>query len=102
MKKTNYIPKNIVYIEKVNEGRNSIVHTLRENIECIENTSKIFNQISKCGLFVSPHISFLINSLYIHSIERYKMVLKTGVVLPIAEKKYKQFKNQIEYIKSIE
>lgn len=85
------ICSNIIYIEKKDEGRHSVIYTTTETIECMEKTNDIVKQND--NFFISPHISYLVNPLHIKKIERFKLTLDNNKILPIAEKKYTKFKN---------
>ena len=93
---TNYYlsTNSIIWIEKTNGGKHSMIHTQNEAIECIQTTSNILRQSD--DYFVSPHISYLVNPLHIKKIERFKLTLDNDKILSISEKKYTKFKREVQ------
>ena len=84
----------IIYVEKIDEGRHSLIYTLTEKIESLETTASIQKQSD--NFFLSPHISYLVNPSQVKSLKRFKLTLENGRILPIAEKKYTKFKERLE------
>ena len=85
---------NIIWIEKANGGKHSIIHTQNDSIECIEKTSNILKQSD--NYFISPHISYLVNPMHIKNIERFKLTMNNNKTLSISEKKYTKFKSEVQ------
>lgn len=88
------LANHIIYVEKRNEGRHSTIHTINDDIECMEKTVDILKQSD--NFFLSPHISFLVNPIHIKKVERFQVILDNDVTLPIAEKKYTKFKSTLK------
>ncbi|MBQ7504576.1 MAG: LytTR family transcriptional regulator [Ruminococcus sp.] len=85
------ISDSILWIEKANEGRNSLVYTLTGEIESSEKTLYFLEKYPE--LFLSPHVSYLVNPLHIKSINRFQITLDNNTVLSVPEKKYTKFKS---------
>ena len=86
-----FLSDSILWIEKSDAGRHSIVHTVNEDFLSVEGTN-YFNK-EYPSLFFAPHISYLVNPLHIRSVERLKITLDNDTELPIPEKKYTKFKS---------
>lgn len=88
-----YLSDNIHYIETNEGGMHSILHTADENVEILDRV----NDLAKAHphLFLRCHQSYLVNPNYIRNISRFKLRLTSGVVLPIPEKKYTAFRDQV-------
>ena len=91
----NYLSDSILWIEKLNNGKYSIVHTAADNIPCNKSTDYFMENYP--GVFLSPHKSYLVNPIHIRSIRRFDLTLDNGKTLSIPEKKYTRFK--AEFIK---
>ena len=72
-------------------GRNSLVYTLTGEIESSEKTLYFLEKYPE--LFLSPHVSYLVNPLHIKSINRFQITLDNNTVLSVPEKKYTKFKS---------
>lgn len=85
--------EDIYYFEYV-ENRRIVVSTktgsteIRGGITEIHKTVKPFN-------FVTPHKSFVVNMAHIKNIRRYDVVMANGVLVPVAQKRYAKFKNEL-------
>ena len=84
----------ILWIEKANGGKHSIIHTQNGLIECVEKTHNILKQSD--NFFISPHISYLVNPIHIKKIERFRLTLNNDETLSISEKKYTKFKSEVQ------
>ena len=88
-----YLSDNILWIESDRGGMHSILHTADGSIQVFD---KIIN-LAKAypHLFLRCHQSYLVNPNYIRNIRRFELRLTNGVVLPIPEKKYTAFRDQV-------
>lgn len=84
-------PDDICYVE----ADNTCAHIVCENRNiCICQTiSAIQEQLP--AYFLKVHRSFLVNPHYIVSLKRYNLELRSGVILPVPEKKYKWIKEYL-------
>lgn len=82
--------RDIIYVESKRQG--CIIHTNHNEFNSSESVSELQQ---KCALFVRIHISYLVNPVYIQSVERFQVTLTNGTILPIPEKKYTGVKRQI-------
>lgn len=83
--------REVLYIESQRPG--CVIHTLQNDFYCSESVSEIYKKCS--DILIRNHICYLVNPLYIRSVERFFVTLSNGVVLPIPEKKYTGVKKQI-------
>lgn len=44
---------------------------------------------------IRAHASYLINPVYVHSVQRFQVTLTDGAAIPIPEKKYTAFRQQL-------
>ena len=86
----NYLSDSILWIEKHNEGRNAVIHTMTDAVLCVEKTDMFLQKYP--DVFLTPHTSYLINPIHIASIKRFSVTLDNEKQLPISEKKYTRFK----------
>ncbi len=77
-------PDQILYIESI--GNHTLIHLTSEIFECTERLSSIAGRINDSLL--RCHASYLVNPLYVQSVERFSLTLLSGKKLPIPEKKY--------------
>ena len=82
-----------MWIEAADEGRHSKVHTREQLINCMDRLS--FFEEKYPGIFLCPHVSYLVNPHYIKSLRRFELALWDGTVLPVPEKKYTALKNAL-------
>lgn len=82
--------RDIIYIESKRPG--CIIHTTHNDFNSSESVSELQ---PKCALLIRTHISYLVNPAYIQSVERFRITLTNGIILPIPEKKYTNIKKQI-------
>lgn len=87
-----YLSDSILWIEKLDHGKYTIIHTATEDIP--SNKSANYFMENYPNLFLSPHQSYLVNPLHIKNIYRFKLTLSNGETLPIPEKKYTKFKTE--------
>lgn len=82
-------PNEILYFEA--DDHRCIVHTLDYSFSCAMKLQSLsipsFYHVSK---------SYLINTLYVAKIERYKVTMADGNLLPISRPKYMEFKKLLE------
>ena len=88
-----YLSDSILYIETDEGGMHSILHTADESVEIFD---KVIDLAKACPhLFLRCHQSYLVNPNYIRNIRRFELRLTSDVVLPIPEKKYTAFRDQV-------
>ena len=88
-----YLSDSILYIETDEGGMHSILHTANEIVEIFD---KVNDLTKTCPhLFLRCHQSYLVNPNYIRNLRRFDLRLTSGVVLPIPEKKYTAFREQV-------
>lgn len=78
----------ILYIES--HGRHSNIHTTSNSYEITESLLSLEKRFP--DYFLRCHQSYLINPDFASSIERFKLTMSDGFVIPIPEKKYTQVK----------
>lgn len=87
-----YLSDSILWIEKLDHGKYSIIHTATDDIPSNKSTGYFVENYT--NIFLSPHTSYLVNPLHIKNIYRFKLTLDNGETLPIPEKKYTRFKTE--------
>ena len=85
-----FLSRSILWIEKLDHGKYTIIHTATEDIPTNRSTDYFTDNYP--NLFLSPHRSYLVNPIHIKNIYRFKLTLSNGTTLPIPEKKYTKFK----------
>lgn len=85
-------PTDILYIKAA--GQWSDVYTKTDNFQVWGLLSEYEKNMP--GLFKRIHKSYLVNSLYIDSIHRYKAVLRDGRELPIGKERYMDLKRYLQ------
>lgn len=88
-----FLSDSIIWIETAASGKHSILHTSKTSMEVMSPVSKLEKQYAP--LFLRCHQSFLVNPHYIRAIRRFKVELTNGEELPIPEKKYTAFRNEV-------
>ncbi len=88
-----FLSDTICWIEASSGGKRSIVHSFRGAIEVRASVSKLAGCYPH--LFLRCHQSFLVNPHYIRNISRFQVTMTNGTVLPIPEKKYTAFRDQV-------
>lgn len=83
--------RDILFVESKRSG--CVIHTVHNDFNSTESVSGLQQ---KCASFVRIHISYLVNPVYIQAVERFRVILTTGMSLPIPEKKYTGVKQQIQ------
>lgn len=84
-------PEKILYIESI--GNHTNIHMTSKVFECTQRLSKISKRIT--NEFVRCHASYLVNPLYVQSIERFALIMSDGRRIPIPEKKYTAVKAEL-------
>lgn len=70
-----------------------------EECECNLRMNELEEKLEKCGMFLKPHRSFLVNMDYIQSLTTHGIILECGVKIPVPREKYAQIKKTyMEYI----
>lgn len=84
---------NLAFAEVI--GRNVLYH-LRSGkvVECGEAFSAACEMLMKYGCFTRPHRSYLVNMQYVETIENHQLTLQTLSVVPIAQGKAKEVRQQ--------
>lgn len=77
-------PEQILYMESI--GNHTRIHLHTQSFECIDRLSAINKRIPDG--FLRCHSSYLINPLYVESIERFALTMTDGKKIPVPEKKY--------------
>lgn len=89
-----HIPINdLLYVETVKRSNKLAVHTIKNTLK-INGSLKDFLEKHNEHL-LRIHAAYLINPSNVTKIERFKVYLKDGAMLPIPEKKYTQIKKEI-------
>lgn len=83
--------KEILYMEAVNTD--CVIHCLNREILSKESISDMEKKIGED--FIKIHRSFIVNSKYITSIDRYHLVVRQETKLPIPQKKYREIKEKV-------
>ncbi|MGI6225547.1 MAG: LytR/AlgR family response regulator transcription factor [Peptococcales bacterium] len=84
---------NLVFVEVM--GRNVLYHLCSGKvIQCTEPFSSACETLMKYGCFMKPHRSYLVNMQYVDTIDNYQITLQTLSVIPIAQGKAKEIKQQ--------
>lgn len=84
-------PEKILYIESI--GNHTNIHMTSKVFECTQRLSKINKKIA--NEFVRCHSGYLVNPLYVQSIERFALIMSDGRRIPIPEKKYTAVKAEL-------
>ncbi len=79
-------PEQILYMESI--GNHTLIHMFSKVFECIDRLSAIDERLKDDFGFLRCHASYLVNPLYVESIERFALTMADGKKLPIPEKKY--------------
>ena len=87
-----YLSDSILWIEKLDHGKYTIVHTATEEIASNKGTDYFLENYP--GIFLTPHKSYLVNPIHIRNVYRFGLTLDNGKTLPIPEKKYTAFKRE--------
>lgn len=85
-----FLSDSILWIEKLDKGKYTVVHTDTKDIPSNKNTDYFSENYP--GVFLAPHMSYLVNPIHIKTIQRFKLTLDNGRSLSIPEKKYTKFK----------
>ena len=88
-----FLSDSIQWIEAARGGTHSVVHATDEAIEVRSPVSELAQRYDH--LFLRCHTSYLVNPNYIRSIRRFKVTMADGTELPIPEKKYTSFRDQV-------
>lgn len=84
-------PEQILYMESM--GNHTLIHLLSQTFECTKRLSEISKKIKKG--FLRCHASYLVNPLYVKSIERFALTMTDGRKIPVPEKKYTAVKAEL-------
>ena len=77
-------PEQILYMESM--GNHTCIHLISQTFECNKRLSEISKKIN--NRFLRCHASYLVNPLYVESIERFALTMTDGSKIPVPEKKY--------------
>ena len=77
-------PEQIFYMESI--GNHTNIYMDSQIFECTERLSSINKRIT--DMFLRCHSSYLVNPLYVKSIERFSLTMTNGKKIPVPEKKY--------------
>ena len=84
---------NLVFVEVI--GRNVLYH-LRSGkvVECTEPFSAVCDNLLNYGCFIKPHRCYIVNMQYVDTVENHQITLQTLSVIPVAQGKAKEIKQQ--------
>lgn len=83
----------LVFVEVI--GRNVLYHLWSGKvIECREAFAPVCDQLMKYEVFMRPHRAYLVNMQYINTIDKHNISLQTLALIPIAQGKAKEMKQQ--------
>ncbi len=74
----------ILYMESI--GNHTNIHVISQIFECTERLSAIDQRLP--DKFLRCHSCYLVNPLYVQSIERFALTMADGKKIPVPEKKY--------------
>ncbi len=74
-------------------GNHTLLHLSSQTFESTERLSSICKRVG--DPFFRCHASYLVNPLYVQSIERFSLTLTNGEKLPVPEKKYTSVKAKL-------
>ena len=77
-------PEQILYMESI--GNHTNLHMISQIFECTDRLSAIEQRLT--GKFLRCHSCYLVNTLYVQSIERFALTMTDGQKIPVPEKKY--------------
>lgn len=81
----------IIYI--TNSDHYATIHTASDDYICANSLTDIANRLP--SHFVRCHISSMVNSKYVKSVQRFFVTLENGVIINIPEKKYTQVRDKL-------
>ena len=84
-------PEEILYMESA--GNHTLIHLFSKTFECIDRLSALGKKLP--DVFLRCHSGYLVNSLHVHSIERFALTMTDGRKIPVPEKKYTAVKAQL-------
>lgn len=84
-------PEQILYLESV--ASHTLIHMTSQVFECTDRLSALHKKLG--DRFVRCHASYLVNPLYVQSVERFALTMTDGRRLPIPEKKYTAVKEML-------
>lgn len=82
-------PDQIIYMESI--GNHTMIHMTTQSFECTERLNAVVERMQ--GSMLRCHSSYLVNPMYVESIERFALTLSDGSRIPIPEKKYTAVKD---------
>lgn len=84
---------NLAFAEVI--GRNVLYHlSSGKVIECTESFSSVYDALMKYGCFIKPHRSYLVNMQYVDTIQIHQITLQTLSVIPVAQGKAREIRQQ--------
>lgn len=87
------LTSNLVFVEVI--GRSVFYHLQSGRvIECIESFSSVCDNLLKYRQFIKTHRSFIVNMQYVDTIDNHQVTLQTLSVIPIAQGKAREIKQQ--------
>ncbi|MGN1381244.1 MAG: LytTR family transcriptional regulator [Eubacterium sp.] len=91
---THYIAlRDILYLESINGGKNTLVHTRDGEIPARERLHYFLDAYP--DRFLQPHISYVINPSCAESLQRFTLTLTGGIEIPVPEKRFTAFKQEL-------
>ncbi len=90
------LTSNLVFAEVL--GRNVLYHLCSGKvIECAEPFSSVCDNLMKYGGFIKPHRSYIVNMQYVDTIEKHQVTLQTSSIVPVAQGKAREIRQQYLY-----
>ncbi|HHW68258.1 MAG: hypothetical protein PWP07_1055 [Epulopiscium sp.] len=84
---------NLAFVEVI--GRNVLYHLyFGKIIQCTESFSSVCDKLMKYGCFIRPHRSYIVNMQFIDTIENHQITLQNLAIIPVAQRKIREIKQQ--------
>ncbi len=84
-------PEQVLYMESI--GNHTNIYLASQIFECTDRLSAIHKRTGE--KFLRCHSSYLVNPLYVQSIERFALTMTDGKRIPVPEKKYTSVKAKL-------
>ncbi len=91
--------KDIIYFNKIKASRKIILKTTKKEFIFYGKVKEIYSTL-KDKRFIKPFSSYIVNYDYVDFIDKHKLILNNGEVIPISRDNYKEVKSlQIKFLK---
>ncbi|MDO4562854.1 MAG: LytTR family DNA-binding domain-containing protein [Clostridia bacterium] len=87
------LPSSVIWVENYIKPNRCIIHTKEGAIMAMCSVSALKKEYSEH--FLRAHSGYLINPIHARRLERFKLTMSDGEVIPIPEKKYTKFKKAL-------